>query len=82
MSRSARFERTLRRAAAVSLLVGMVLSVPASSTAAPEGQLTWGVHISLAPTWFDPAETPGIITPFNRGSGSSAATRSRRPTRT
>src|SRR5207249_532799 len=64
MSRSARFERTLRRVAAVSLLVGMVLSVPASSTAAPEGQLTWGVHISLAPTWFDPAETPGIITPF------------------
>ncbi|HUG35531.1 MAG TPA: ABC transporter substrate-binding protein, partial [Candidatus Limnocylindrales bacterium] len=26
--------------------------------------MTWGVHISLAPTWFDPAETPGIITPF------------------
>src|SRR5437588_6997027 len=32
--------------------------------AAPQGQLTWGVHGSLAPTWFDPAETPGIITPF------------------
>jgi len=32
--------------------------------AAPAGQLTWGAHISLAPTWFDPAETPGIITPF------------------
>src|SRR5690348_10075964 len=32
--------------------------------AAPQGQLTWAVHISLAPTWFDPAETPGIITPF------------------
>ena len=30
----------------------------------PEGLLTWGVHVSLAPTWFDPAETPGIITPF------------------
>ena len=30
----------------------------------PEGQLTWGVHISLAPTWFDPAETPGLITPY------------------
>ena len=26
--------------------------------------MTWGVHISLAPTWFDPAETPGIGTPF------------------
>ena len=35
------------------------------AAAAPAGQLTWGVHISLAPTWFDPAETPGIITPFH-----------------
>ncbi len=26
--------------------------------------MTWGVHVSLAPTWFDPAETPGIGTPF------------------
>ena len=26
--------------------------------------MTWGVHISLAPTWFDPAETQGLITPF------------------
>ena len=26
--------------------------------------MIWGVHISLAPTWFDPAETSGIITPF------------------
>jgi len=32
--------------------------------AAPAGQLTWGVHVSLAPTWFDPAETSGIITPY------------------
>ena len=31
---------------------------------APQGQLTWGVHVSLAPTWFDPAETSGIITPY------------------
>jgi peptide/nickel transport system substrate-binding protein len=32
--------------------------------AAPSGQLTWGIHVSLAPTWFDPAETLGLITPF------------------
>ncbi|HEU0155843.1 MAG TPA: hypothetical protein VFQ82_07210, partial [Stellaceae bacterium] len=32
--------------------------------AAPAGQLTWAVHVSLAPSWFDPAETQGIITPF------------------
>src|SRR5437763_14291245 len=32
--------------------------------AAPDGQLTYGVHVSLAPAWFDPADTLGIITPF------------------
>ena len=32
--------------------------------AGPQGQLAWGIHTTLAPTWFDPAETPGIITPF------------------
>jgi peptide/nickel transport system substrate-binding protein len=30
----------------------------------PSGQMTWAIHITIAPTWFDPAETPGIITPF------------------
>jgi peptide/nickel transport system substrate-binding protein len=32
--------------------------------AAPDATLTIAAHISLAPTWFDPAETAGIITPF------------------
>ncbi len=32
--------------------------------AAPSDQLTWGIHVSLAPSWFDPAETSGLITPF------------------
>ena len=32
--------------------------------AAATGQLTWGVHVSLSPVWFDPADTPGLITPF------------------
>ena len=32
---------------------------PRVGTPQPEGQLTWGIHVSLAPTWFDPAETPG-----------------------
>ena len=39
-------------------------AVGPARAAAPAGQLTVGVHISLAPTWFDPAETAGIITPF------------------
>ena len=43
----------------------LLLSVPCSTRAAgPEGQLTWAVHVTLAPTWFDPAETSGIITPY------------------
>src|SRR5438445_425505 len=47
-----------------ALLILLVSAAAAPATAAPEGQMTWGVHISLAPTWFDPAETPGIGTPF------------------
>jgi peptide/nickel transport system substrate-binding protein len=50
------------RGIACALLVLVAAAAPAA--AAPEGQMTWGVHISLAPTWFDPAETPGLITPF------------------
>src|SRR5258707_480958 len=35
-----------------------------AASAAADGQITIGAHVSLAPTWFDPAETSGIITPF------------------
>src|SRR5499426_597515 len=50
----------LLRVALALLLVG-IAGAPA---AAADGQMTWGVHVSLAPTWFDPAEAPGIITPY------------------
>jgi peptide/nickel transport system substrate-binding protein len=30
----------------------------------PSGQVTWAVHINIAPTWFDPAETLSLITPY------------------
>ncbi len=54
-----------RREAFALAALGLVAAAPGAARAAgPDGQLTWGVHISLAPTWFDPAETPGIITPF------------------
>src|SRR5688500_3226626 len=49
---------------AALFLSGIAAMGPAPSDAAPEGQVTWAVHVSLAPTWFDPAETPGIATPF------------------
>jgi peptide/nickel transport system substrate-binding protein len=51
------------------LLAGGALALAAGApgvarAAAAAGQLTYGVHVSLAPTWFDPAEAGGIITPF------------------
>jgi peptide/nickel transport system substrate-binding protein len=45
--------------------LGLVAGAPRlAHPAAADGQLTWGIHVSLAPTWFDPADTQGIITPF------------------
>jgi len=52
------------RAAALVLLLLLVAGGGAPVSAAPEGEVTWAVHVSLAPTWFDPAETPAVITPF------------------
>src|SRR5438128_3895574 len=48
---------------AVAVVV-LVAGFAASVGAAPEGEVTWAVHVSLAPAWFDPAETPAVITPF------------------
>ena len=31
---------------------------------APSGQMTWALHITIAPTWFDPAETLALATPY------------------
>src|SRR5947207_8304048 len=57
-------ELTRRELLALSAL-GLIAVAPGFAQAAePQGQLTWGIHVSLAPTWFDPAETPGLITPF------------------
>jgi len=30
----------------------------------PAGRMTWALHFTPAPTLFEPAETPGLITPF------------------
>ena len=46
--------------AVVTLLA--VLAGPAA--AAPEGTLTWGLHVTLAPKWLDPGDTEAFINPF------------------
>src|SRR5207302_462893 len=35
-----------------------------SAGAAPEGTLTWGLHVTLASRWLDPADTEAFINPF------------------
>src|SRR5213593_2945605 len=61
---------TRSRACAVALVAAVAIAATTQAAAqpptatVPTGQLTWGVHTTLAPTWFEPAETSGIITPF------------------
>src|SRR3990172_6890949 len=54
-----------------SVLIGLVLVWgaggglgPRAAHAAPEGTITWGLHVTLASRWPDPAETEALITPF------------------
>ncbi len=56
--------KELRGLSAALLVLWLSAAGSAPASAAPEGQITWAVHVSLAPTWFDPAETSGIITPY------------------
>src|SRR6266568_1540133 len=30
----------------------------------PSGQMTWAIHVTLAPTWLDPSETLALATPY------------------
>src|SRR5207249_2570027 len=62
--KEARAMRLVRRLLLALLLLAIPPLGATPSHASPEGQMTWAVHFSLAPTWFDPAETSGIITPF------------------
>ena len=64
MTSRAPFPPAARAVLALGLVLIASLVAPGVATAAPEGQMTWAVHVSMAPTWFDPAETPGVITPF------------------
>src|ERR1700758_5074254 len=64
LSRSASGLQLTRRDVLGAAAATVVVGIPnLASAAAPAGQLTYGIHVSLAPTWFDPAETQGIITP-------------------
>ena len=44
------------------LLSLVALTAPAA--AAPEGTVTWGLHVTLAAKWLDPGDTEAFINPF------------------
>src|SRR5947207_1216460 len=57
----------VRLAASIVLVAVVVVGLATGRSAAqgpPEGQLTVAFDASIAPTFLDPAETPGIGTPF------------------
>src|SRR5215470_15302068 len=53
-----------RRELLVAGGLGLMTGTAHRAAAASSDQLTWGVHVSLAAAWFEPAEVSGIITPF------------------
>ncbi len=56
----------MRRRLALTALVALsaLALLPTPAAAAPEGTMTWGLHVTLAAKWLDPAETEAFINPF------------------
>jgi len=52
------------RIAALFALLAVTLVPAAPAVAAPEGTLTWGLHVTLVSKWLDPSDTEAFINPF------------------
>ncbi len=58
-------KRAIPRCLAVALvLVGALLAQAGRPAVAAEGEMRWGLHVTLAAKWLDPAETEAFNTPF------------------
>jgi peptide/nickel transport system substrate-binding protein len=57
-----RLQTWVRSLLALSLLTLVVATPSRRAAGIPAGQMTWAVHVSIAPAWFDPGEHSGIIT--------------------
>jgi peptide/nickel transport system substrate-binding protein len=55
---------TVRRGIVTLLALLLPVALPAPVPAAPEGTLTWGLHVTLAAKWLDPSDTEAFINPF------------------
>jgi len=50
--------------AVMSSLVGFTIAAHPAPAPAAEGEMRWGLHVTLAAKWLDPAETEAFNTPF------------------
>src|SRR5438128_2889942 len=48
----------------IVVLLGTTLLIALPAAAQPSGTVTFGVHVTLATRWLDPADTDAEITPF------------------
>src|SRR5712664_1763213 len=48
----------------VMVVLAAILAGASPATAAPDGTLTIGVHVTLVSRWLDPGDTEALITPF------------------
>src|SRR5215470_5290424 len=53
-----------RREVLALAAMGLAAATALPAGANTPGQMTVGVHVALTPSWFDPAESTGIITPY------------------
>jgi hypothetical protein len=45
----------------ISLLTLLIFFAPVPASAGPEGQMTWGLHFSPTPGWFDPFKLAELL---------------------
>ena len=56
-----------RRTSALVVLLALVIGpllVAATAQGTPEGEMVLAWHVTIAPAWFDPIDTPAQITPY------------------
>jgi peptide/nickel transport system substrate-binding protein len=49
---------------ALALLLVVAPLMPAAAQARPEGELRYAMYVTLSPSWLDPGEVTGFLTPF------------------
>jgi peptide/nickel transport system substrate-binding protein len=54
----------LRLALGLAIVVLAGWAAHGRAAADPRGELTYAMHVTIAPAWFDPADNTGIATPF------------------